>query len=88
MEKERKGCLLLIGFTAMASVGIYIALRLEWPFLKNLMYLTPALVVPYIGEKYFKFNNKNKKTPKWRWALLIVLIFLLAGLVTWLMKSR
>lgn len=50
---------MLIGFTAMASVGIYIALRLEWPFLKNLMYLTPALVAPYIGEKYF--SDKNKK---------------------------
>ena len=88
MEKEQKGCLLLIGFTAIAGVVIYIALRLEWLFLRNLMYLTPALVAPYISEKYFKFNNKNKKTPKWRWALLIVLIFLLAGLVTWLMKSR
>ena len=87
MEKEQKGCLLLIGFTAIAGVVIYIALRLEWLFLRNLMYLTPALVAPYISEKYFKFNNKNKKTPKWRWALLIVLIFLLAGLVTWWMES-
>ncbi|MGP1623581.1 hypothetical protein [Bacteroides heparinolyticus] len=86
MEKGQKGCLLLIGFTAMASVGIYIALRLEWPFLRNLMYLTPALVAPYIGEKYF--SEKNKKTPKWRWALVFILIFLLAGLVTWWMESR
>ncbi|WP_373735788.1 hypothetical protein [Bacteroides heparinolyticus] len=86
MEKGQKGCLLLIGFTAMASVGIYIALRLEWPFLRNLMYLTPALVAPYIGEKHF--SDKNKKTPKWRWALVFILIFLLAGLVTWWMESR
>ncbi len=50
MEKERKGCLLLIGFTVMASAGIYIALRLQWPFLRNLMYLTPALVAPYVDS--------------------------------------
>lgn len=85
MEKGQKGCLLLIGLTAISSVGIYIALQLEWLFFKNLILLLPAAFAPYIGEKYF--SNGNKRTPKWQWALFIILIFLLAGLVTWWMKS-
>lgn len=67
MEKGQKGCLLLIGFTAMASVGIYIALRLEWPFLRNLMYLTPALVAPYIGENISAIKTKKRLNGDGHW---------------------
>ena len=86
MEKERKGCLLLIGFTTMAIVGIHIAWEFEWLFLKNLIQLLPAIFAPYVGEKYL--NNRKKRTPKWQWALLIIFISLLAGLVTWWMKRH
>lgn len=62
MEKWRKGGLMYIGFLAVATVGIYVCLKLELSYLKNLIILSAALAGPYIGEAYFSY--KNKKTPK------------------------
>lgn len=86
MERWRIGCLFYIGFLAVAAVGIYVCLKLELSYLKNLIILSAALVGPYIGEAYFSY--KNKKTPKKRWALYAVIILLLAGLITWLMENH
>lgn len=86
MEKWRKGGLMYIGFLAVATVGIYVCLKLELSYLKNLIILSAALVGPYIGETYFSY--KNKKTPKKKWALYAVIILLLTGLITWLMENH
>lgn len=73
-----------IGFLAIAAVGIYVCLKLELSYLKNLIILSAALVGPYIGEAYFSY--KNKKTSKKKWVLYAVIILLVAGVMTWLMK--
>lgn len=86
MEKWRKGGLMYIGFLAVATVGIYVCLKLELSYLKNLIILSAALAGSYIGEAYF--NYKNKKTPKKKWALYAVIILLLTGLITWLMENH
>lgn len=76
--------MLYIGFLAVAAVGIYVCLKLELSYLKNLIILSAALVGSYVGEMYFSY--KNKKTSKKKWALYAAIMFLLAGLMTWLMK--
>lgn len=86
MKKEHKGCLFFIGFVAVCSAGIYIALKMEWLFFKNLLFLLPAIAGPYIGEKYFR--EQSKRTPLRRWALYFAIICLIAGVLTWWMKSH
>ena len=74
MEKERKGCLIMIIAIIVTAICIYIGLKQEWLFLKNIGFMSSGLMGSYVGDNYL---NKESRTPKshWKWYILFALIF-------------
>ena len=84
MEKERKGCLIMIIAIIVMTICIYIGLKQEWLFLKNIGFMSSGLMGSYVGDNYL---NKESRTPKshWKWYILFALIF--TGILTWIEKT-
>ena len=84
MEKERKGCLIMIIAIIVMAICIYIGLKQEWLFLKNIGIMSSCLMGSYVGDNYL---NKESRIPKshWKWYILIALIF--TGILTWIEKT-
>lgn len=75
-----------LGCIALMAVGIYVALELDIPLLKNLCIMSGGGIGAYIGETYL--SNKKKITTRKKWLIYIVLILVLTALVTWLLEGR
>lgn len=86
MEKDKQGCFLLLGTMALVGIGMYICIKLEWMYLKNLLLMSSGFIGSWIGERYL--HPKGKRTSKrfYLWAAIVVII--LTGLLTWLMEKN
>ena len=84
MEKERKGCLIMIAVIFLTATGMYIALELDWPYLKNLSMMLCCMTGGYVGNTYHRFLPSTKPTPKKYWVWCFLAIFVLAGIFTWI----
>ena len=80
MEKERKGCLLIIASLIPAIICIIIGVEFELEFFRALGFLFPAATSSYFSEKYI---HQKKQMSKYHWIWLVLAIFVLAGLWTW-----
>ncbi|WP_418698591.1 hypothetical protein [Bacteroides sp.] len=85
-EKEKKGCFLFLTIFALASIGIYIGLEFECPFLKNLCMMSSGCAGAFIGSTYL--SSKKDKMAKSKWILIALGMLLLAALLTWLMEGK
>ena len=87
MEKERKGCLIMIAVIFLTATGMYIALELDWLYLKNLSMMLCCMTGGYVGNTYHR-PASAKPISKKRWIWYYLAIFVLAGIFTWIECSR
>ena len=83
MEREVKGCIVIIIAFVIMAIGIYIGLIYDWLYLKNLCIMLSSMVAAYIGNNYFQHDEK-KRAPKSTWRWYFLLVFVLAGISTWI----
>ena len=90
MEREHQGCLLLIGTVVAYGAVIFVAYKLDFPFLKMIGYMFPALTGAYIGSRYFSTAEQKKKNSFSRrtWILLIIGGLVLAAVLAWLLEGK
>ncbi len=86
MKKEHKGCLILISGMFFASIGLYIGLKFDFPFIRVFSQLSIGMFGAYIGNKYF---NDKEKNPNERFWLIVFLITLLASaILAWCIEGK
>ena len=83
MEKERKGCLIMIIAIFVTATGMYAAMEYEWLYLKNLCTMLMGMTGGYVGSTYFRLAE-SKPIPKNHWIWHFLAIFVLAGILTWI----
>lgn len=83
VKREVKGIIILIVAFAIMVLGIFIGFKYDWFYLKNLTLMIWSLVAAYIGNNYFQHDEK-KRAPMSTWRWYFLLVFVLAGLFTWI----
>ena len=87
MEKERKGCFIMIAVIFLSSAGIYIASELDWPYLKHLSTMLCCMTAGHVESTYYR-PASAKPISKKRWIWYYLAIFVLAGIFTWIECNR
>lgn len=90
MERGHQGCLLLIGTMVVYGAIIFVAYKLDMPFLKMIGYMLPALTGSYIGSRYFSTAEQKDKNSFSRrtWGWLTFGCLALAAVLAWLLEGR
>ncbi|MBQ8361330.1 MAG: hypothetical protein IJX44_05195 [Bacteroidaceae bacterium] len=83
MGRDVKGFIIITIAFAIMAIGIYIGLIYDWLYLKNLCIMLFSTVAAYIGNNYFRHDEK-KRAPRSTWKWYFLLVFVLAGILTWI----
>ena len=87
MERERKGCLIMIISILINGTGIYVATEYEWLYLRFLCMMLMCMMGTYIGNTYY-CPKANKPISKKQWIWYFLAIFVLAGIMTWIIECN
>ena len=87
MERERKGCLIMIVAILITGTGIFVAVEQEWLYLKCLCMMLMCMIGTYVGNTYYR-PKANKPIPKKQWIWYFLATFVLAGIMTWIIECN
>lgn len=86
MRKDKKGCFVLLGTMTLVAIGMYICIKLEWVYLKNLLLMSSGFIGALVGDRYF--SQKEKRTSKRFYLWAAVGLVVITVLLTWLMEKN
>lgn len=81
-QRQRKGCLLIVGLFILMVVGITMAYKFDLLYLHYLSLISGSCIVGLVSGTYL--DDKGKPLSKWQWIMYIALALVLAAVATWL----